>query len=104
MSKAIGNDKSDILIRVELELWKALLNVATGRDTIFPAMRTFYRNITEEEIEAVSIEDRQFFSAGIHSYCILLASTDPKKKNHRKSASLICLPCCFLLKLKLRSP
>jgi hypothetical protein len=65
MSKAIGNDKPDILVRVELELWKVLLKVATGRDTIFAAMQTFYTNITQDELQDVATEDREFFSASM---------------------------------------
>jgi hypothetical protein len=34
LSKAFGNDKPEVLRRIELDLWRALLQVATGRDTI----------------------------------------------------------------------
>jgi hypothetical protein len=62
MSKAIGNDKPNGLLDIELELWRALLKVATGRDTIFPAMQTFFANISQGDILAMSPEDRSFFS------------------------------------------
>jgi hypothetical protein len=64
----LGNEKSKVLLRVELELWRALLNVATGRDTIFPAMRTFYANLDRDELEGVEIEDRAFFSTSMSLY------------------------------------
>jgi hypothetical protein len=46
-AKALGNDKSEILLQVELELWRALLKVATGRETIFTAMQAFYATVDE---------------------------------------------------------
>jgi len=41
-----------------------LLKVATGRDTIFPALQAFYESLSLDDMERVSIEDRGFFSAG----------------------------------------
>ena len=49
-------------MRVEKELWKALLKVATGRETIYPAMETFYASIDMDEIKSVLVPDRAFFS------------------------------------------
>ena len=62
MSKAIGNDKPDILVRIELQLWRALFNVATGRDTIFTAMETFFAQLPMDELDDVAPADREFFS------------------------------------------
>lgn len=67
-SKALGNNKSQPLVRVEMELWKALLTVARGRDTMFAAMQNFYSTITSDELEAVEIVDRAFYSSSVYSF------------------------------------
>jgi hypothetical protein len=62
MSKAIGNNKPDMLVRIELHLWRALFNVATGRDTIFTVMETFFAQIPMDELDGLAPADREFFS------------------------------------------
>jgi hypothetical protein len=63
----LGNDKPERLLRIELELWRALLKVAMGRDTILPAMQAFYANVDLDDVEGVTTEDRAFFSASMLS-------------------------------------
>ena len=69
-AKALGNDKSEILLRVELELWRALLKVATGRETISTAMQAFYATVDQDEVLSVALEDRQFFSASMSLHAL----------------------------------
>ena len=77
LSKVIGNGKPDVLLQIELELWKVLLKVATGRDTIFPAMQAFYVNISEEQIQSVTADERAFFAASPAKSCRIERGTMP---------------------------
>lgn len=65
MSKAFGNDKPDVLRRVELALWRVLLNVATGRDTMYNALAEFFNRLPQNELVGLTTEEREFFCTGM---------------------------------------
>jgi len=63
LAKAFGNEKPDILVRVELDLWRALIKAATGREPIYQAMQTFFANLPMTELSSLPAEERDFFSS-----------------------------------------
>lgn len=65
LSKAFGNEKPDVLHRIELDLWRVLLRVATGQDTVYSAMRNFFSSVPQNELMGLLKEDREFYATGV---------------------------------------
>jgi hypothetical protein len=64
LSKALGNQKPELLTSIEHALWKVLLDIATGRNTAFPAMHDFFSNLPWDELQMVDASISEFFTDG----------------------------------------
>ena len=64
LSKSFGNDKPGVLVRLELDLWKALLEVATGQDTLYHALGRFFERIPQNDLLSLTADERGFYSTG----------------------------------------
>jgi hypothetical protein len=62
--KALGNGKPDLIVRLERKLWKVLLAVATGENTLFPAMQSFMEGIDWSEFDMLPDSVLEFFADG----------------------------------------
>jgi len=62
LSKSFGNDKPDVLLRIELSLWRVLLRVAMGEETIHTVLCDFFESIPLDELTALPKETREFYS------------------------------------------
>jgi hypothetical protein len=63
LSKSFGNEKPDILLQIELSLWRVLLRVATGEETIHTALFKFFEDIPTDELAALPEEVRGFYAS-----------------------------------------
>jgi len=61
----LGNDKPDVLVKIERLLWESLLAIATGKEHIYKAMNNFISKVDWEEIAMVSEGDRSHFADGM---------------------------------------
>jgi hypothetical protein len=57
----LGNEKPDLMVRIERGLWSALLDVATARRDIFPALYNFFDNLPLADLEGVPAPACNFF-------------------------------------------
>ena len=64
LSKALGNWKPAVLVKVECLLWNCILQIARGRIKSFKAVRDFFNDVDWDEIAMVSVEDRAHFADG----------------------------------------
>jgi hypothetical protein len=62
LSKLLGNDKPDVLVKIERLLWECLIAIATGKEHIYKAMNNFISKVDWEEIAMVSEGDRAHFA------------------------------------------
>lgn len=64
-SKLLGNCKPPLLLQVELSLWRAVLDVATGVRTVYSAMKGFLeKEVPWSDLDQVSDRERDFFLPG----------------------------------------
>jgi hypothetical protein len=64
LSKALGNEKPDLMVKIERGLWAALLDVATGRKDIVPAMYNFFSTLPAADLDNVAAPACDFFKTG----------------------------------------
>lgn len=64
LSKALGNDKPAILVKVENLLWECILDIATGKVVCYEALRRFFTRVDWDSIVMVSERDRTHFADG----------------------------------------
>ena len=64
-SKALGNCKPQLLAKIELDMWNALLMIATGRSSAYTAVHNFLVTVPWQTLNAVSKTDHDFFMPGI---------------------------------------
>ena len=69
-SKGLGNRKSDLLVRIELDMWRALMSVATGQASASAAILSFFDLVPWEDLTSVSQTDKDFFIPGTCSFCL----------------------------------
>jgi len=64
LSKALGNRKPAVLVKVERLLWTCILQIARGSVRSFEAVQTFFNQVDWDEIAMVLVEDRAHFADG----------------------------------------
>jgi len=57
----LGNEKPGLMVRIERGLWSVLLDVATGRRDMFPALYDFFVNLPLADLENVPAPACDFF-------------------------------------------
>jgi hypothetical protein len=62
MSKAPGNGKPDLIICLEHGLWRILLAVVKGKNTLFPTMQSFMEGIDWSEFKMLPDSVLEFFA------------------------------------------
>ncbi len=64
LSKALGNQKPAILVRIERLLWECVLLIATGKTEIFSALPAFFSKVPWNELDMISEVDQAHFADG----------------------------------------
>ncbi len=64
LSKALGNQKPAILVRIERLLWECVLLIATGKTEIFSALPAFFSKVPWNELDMISEVDQAHFTDG----------------------------------------
>src|SRR5258708_23492090 len=64
LSKALGNNKPALLVKMETLLWECILEIATGKDVCYNALSRFFSNADWDAIAMVSEVDRAHFADG----------------------------------------
>jgi hypothetical protein len=66
LSKALGNRKPPILVRIERLLWECVLRIATGKAEVFSALPDFFSKVPWDELDMISEVDQAHFADGKH--------------------------------------
>ena len=64
MSKSLGNKKPELIVQIERALWRALLDIATGRQGTFSAVQNFISNVPWDDLDMVDTQVAEFFVDG----------------------------------------
>jgi hypothetical protein len=64
LSKALGNDKPTILVKVENLLWECILDIAMGKAVCYEALRRFFMMVNWDSMVMVSESDQSHFADG----------------------------------------
>ncbi len=64
LSKALGNRKPAILVRIERLLWECVLLIATGKTEVFSALPDFFSKVPWDELDMISEVDQAHFADG----------------------------------------
>lgn len=62
LSKALGNQKPAILVRIERSLWESLLLIATGKAEVFSAVPDFLSKVPWDDLDMMSEVDQEHFA------------------------------------------
>ena len=61
LSKALGNEKPDLIVKLERGLWRVLVEVATGQKNVLLALKEWLESIKWEELQVVDVVATDFF-------------------------------------------
>lgn len=76
LSKALGNHKPPILVKIEQLLWECLLQIAKGKDKCYNTLNKFFQEVDWDEIAMISEDDRGHFADGVFC-CFCLNGIKP---------------------------
>lgn len=81
LSKALGNRKPPMLVKIERLLWECLLQISTGKDTCYNALNKFFHEVDWDEIAMISEDDRGHFADGVLC-CFVSMELNPESTRH----------------------
>ena len=70
LSKTLGNNKPAILTGIENQLWRSLLDIATGKASALTALQTFVGNVPWNELDMLDDCAAEFFSSKSYAHQI----------------------------------
>jgi hypothetical protein len=62
LSKALGNNKPTILVKMENLLWECLMEIVTGKGVCYSVMKRFFSRVDWDAIAMVSEAEQAHFA------------------------------------------